>query len=65
VFPVWYELYFIYYVEEIQSLKSHVEAGSNISTVALRAIEGDEKGTQCLGDINTGTWPKRLGESRI
>jgi hypothetical protein len=28
---------------------SHVEAGSNTSTVALRVAEGDEKGTQCLG----------------
>jgi hypothetical protein len=26
-----------------------MEAGSNISTEALRVIEGDEKGTQCLG----------------
>jgi hypothetical protein len=26
-----------------------VEAGSNISTVALRIVGGDEKGTQCLG----------------
>jgi hypothetical protein len=53
---------------------SRVEAGSNISTVALRVIGGDEKGTQYLGynrgtlflgGINTGTWPSRLGESRI
>jgi hypothetical protein len=55
-----------------------VEAGSNTSTVALRVVGGDEKGTQWkpsawgynwvtlfLGDINTGTWPSRLGESRI
>jgi hypothetical protein len=51
-----------------------VEAGSNISTVALRVVEGDEKGNQCLGynwatlflgDINKGTWPSRLGEPRI
>jgi hypothetical protein len=26
-----------------------VEAGSNSSTVALRVVGGDEKGTQCLG----------------
>jgi hypothetical protein len=26
-----------------------VEAGSNTSTVALRVVGGDEKGTQCLG----------------
>jgi hypothetical protein len=51
-----------------------VEAGSNTSTVALRFMGGDEKGTLCrgcnwanlfLGDINMGTWPFRLGESRI
>jgi hypothetical protein len=28
-----------------------VEAGSNTSTVVLRVVEVDEKGTQCLGDI--------------
>jgi hypothetical protein len=28
---------------------SCVEAGSNTSTVALRVVGGDEKGTQCLG----------------
>jgi hypothetical protein len=35
-----------------------MEAGSNTSTVALRVVGGDEKGTQCLGGI-TGplcTW---------
>jgi hypothetical protein len=26
-----------------------VEVGSNTSTVALRVVGGDEKGTQCLG----------------
>jgi hypothetical protein len=26
-----------------------VEVGSNISTVALRVVGGDEDGTQCLG----------------
>jgi hypothetical protein len=26
-----------------------VEAGYNTSTVALRVVEGDEKGTRCLG----------------
>jgi hypothetical protein len=28
---------------------SHVEAGSNTSTVALRVVEGDEKGTRSWG----------------
>jgi hypothetical protein len=45
--------------------------GLNISTVALRVL-GDKKGTSAwgynwvtlfLGDIYTGTWPSRLGES--
>jgi hypothetical protein len=59
-----------------RSTVSHprVKAGSNTSTVALRVVGGDEKETQCLGvnwatlflrDIDTGTWPSRLGESRI
>jgi hypothetical protein len=34
-------------LEETSS--SLVEAGWNISTVALRVVGGDEKGTQCLG----------------
>jgi hypothetical protein len=42
-----------------------MESGSNTSTVALRVVGGEEKGTQCLGNINTGTWPSRLGKSRI
>jgi hypothetical protein len=42
-----------------------VEVGSNTSTLALRVVGGDEKGTQCMGDINTGTWPFRLGKCRI
>jgi hypothetical protein len=29
--------------------ESRVGVGSDISTVALRVVEGDEKGTQCLG----------------
>jgi hypothetical protein len=48
--------------------------GVETSTVTLRVVGGDKKGTQCLGynrstlflgDINTGIWPSRLGESRI
>jgi hypothetical protein len=42
-----------------------VEAGSNTSTVTLRVVGNDEKVTLFLGDVNTGTWPSRLGESRI
>jgi hypothetical protein len=32
-----------------QELSTRVEAGSNTSTVDLRVIRGDEKGTPCLG----------------
>jgi hypothetical protein len=32
-----------------EKLKARVEAGSNTSTVALRVVGGDEKGTRCLG----------------
>jgi hypothetical protein len=44
------------------------------STLALRVVQGDEKGTRCLGvynwvtlslgDMNTGTWSSRLGIGR-
>jgi hypothetical protein len=53
---------------------SRVEAGSNTSTVALRVVGGDEKGTQCLGvelghpipgGYKYGDLALRLGESRI
>jgi hypothetical protein len=30
-------------------VQPRVEAGSNTSTVALRVVRGDEKGTQCRG----------------
>jgi hypothetical protein len=53
---------------------SNVVAGTNSSTVVLRVVEGDEKGTWCLGfynwailslgDINTGTWSSRLMAGR-
>jgi hypothetical protein len=57
-----------------QTENARVEACSNTSTIAQRVVQGDEKGAQCLGynratlflgDVNTGTWPSRLGESRI
>jgi hypothetical protein len=53
---------------------SHVEAGSNTSTVALWVVGGDEResnawgynwATQFLGDINTRFWPSKSGKSRI
>jgi hypothetical protein len=31
------------------TLSARMEAGSNTSTVALRVVGGDEKGSQCLG----------------
>jgi hypothetical protein len=42
--PVILVLYISY-----SALVACVEAGSNISAVALRVVEGDEKRTQCLG----------------
>jgi hypothetical protein len=46
-----------------------VEAGSNTSTVGGDEMEpniwGCNWGTLFRGDINKGTWPSRLGESRI
>jgi hypothetical protein len=33
----------------ISGTESRVEAGSNTSTIALRVVGGDEKGTRCLG----------------
>jgi hypothetical protein len=55
-------------------MENRNRAGSNTSTVALRVVGGDEREpgawgykwtTLLLTDINTGTWPSRLGESRI
>jgi hypothetical protein len=40
---------------------SCVEAGSNTSTVALRVVGGDEKGTQCLGVYKYGDLALRVG----
>jgi hypothetical protein len=45
-----------------------------LSSIIFLIARGDKKGTQCpgynwaslfLGDINTGTWPSRLGESQM
>jgi hypothetical protein len=58
----------------VEELRSRVEAEFDTSTVALRVVGCDEKepsaweyncSTMFLGDINTGTWSSRLGESRI
>jgi hypothetical protein len=44
-----YELH-VYTLEDIRSLEWYlVEAGSNTSTVVLRVVGGDEKGTEFLG----------------
>jgi hypothetical protein len=37
--------FYIYYLEEIQSLVSRVEARSNTTTVTLRVVGSDEKGS--------------------
>jgi hypothetical protein len=47
---------------------SRVEAGSNTSTVATKMETSDwvyNWATLFLDDINTKTWPSRLGESKI
>jgi hypothetical protein len=43
------DLKILYVLKTYHKRKFNVEAGSNTSTVALRVVEGDEKGTQCLG----------------
>jgi hypothetical protein len=46
VFPVRYELNFIYFSRgEIFTLDTRVEAGSNTSTVTLRVVRDDENGS--------------------
>jgi hypothetical protein len=47
--------------------ESRVEAESNTSTVTLRVVGDDEKGTQCpcSWGYKYGAWPSRFGESRI
>jgi hypothetical protein len=70
----------VYYVVRAEilfagSVEFRVEARPNTPTVALGVLEVDGKGTpylwgynqatMLLEDINTGTWPPRLGESRI
>jgi hypothetical protein len=51
-----------------------LEAGINATTVGLRVVGSYKKETRylginwatlLLGDIITGTWPSRFGESRI
>jgi hypothetical protein len=39
----------LYNQDLAQNIPPPVEAGSNISTVALRVVGSNEKGTQCLG----------------
>jgi hypothetical protein len=40
-----------------------VEAGSSTSTVALRVVEGDEKGTWCLGVYKYGDLAIQVGRN--
>jgi hypothetical protein len=48
MFPVRYELNLYIIFSHQCSATSRVEAGPNTSTVALRVVGGDGKGTQCL-----------------
>jgi hypothetical protein len=51
VFPARYELHFyIFNIEEVSTFKP--------------SVRGYNWATLFLGDINTGTWPSRLGESQ-
>jgi hypothetical protein len=52
---------------------TRVEAGKNTSTVVLRIVIGDKRepsaqgsnwATLYLRDINTGTWPSKLEDSK-
>jgi hypothetical protein len=61
-------------IKFIRQAIARVEAGANTSTGALRVVGGDETessgwaynwDTLFLRNINTETWPSRLGESRI
>jgi hypothetical protein len=45
VFPVRYELSFYILIIRYSVFKTCVEAGSNTSTVTLRVVGGDEKGS--------------------
>jgi hypothetical protein len=49
VFPVRYGLQQFTEVQRMHDSHLRVVAGSNTSTVSLRVVGGDEKGTQCLG----------------
>jgi hypothetical protein len=61
VFSVWSMLR-LYIAKPIRKsiLVPGVEAGLNTFTIALQVVA-----TKFLGDINAGTWPSSLGESRI
>jgi hypothetical protein len=45
MFPVRYELSFYIYIIRYTVFNPRVEAGSNTSTVTLRVVGGDEKGS--------------------
>jgi hypothetical protein len=59
MFPVRYELNFHILTGRNSIFEPRVEAGSNTSTVALRVVGGDEKGTQCRG-YNWDTLLRRI-----
>jgi hypothetical protein len=66
----------VHYIKTVVvSVRHNIPCGGGIdtSTVDLRVVRGDERepsargynsATLFLGDINTRTWPSRLGESQ-
>jgi hypothetical protein len=65
---------FVIVAERVYLRTGCVAAGSNISILAPQVVGREElepsawgynQTTPFLGDISTGTWPSRLGESRI
>jgi hypothetical protein len=49
VFFMWSTPTLYHTTDTVQFSYSHVEAGSNTTTVDLQVVGGDKKGTQCLG----------------
>jgi hypothetical protein len=49
MFPVRLELMIYMLFRRYMTARAGVEVGSNTSTISLRVVGGEEKGTQCLG----------------
>jgi hypothetical protein len=59
----WHSAYFIKRMDNFNSFSTRVEAGSNTSTVTLRVVGGDEKGSVKLetgqyGRQSQGSWTR-------